>query len=191
MKRKSSPELALILILIIIGVAFYCYDAFVYKENIKTIKGLDKQIEKQNEQLIAAQILDQELSGVARLIQENLAMSMSDDLVKSSAVKFLKDFTTTVNELDIELLSIQPKPGRAGQDDGYLKSTYSIELFCNYKKLGQLINRIEKTDRIIWVDAFEIKTNIDYLKGKDHSRGIDTRTIELELSTITLLKNEI
>lgn len=191
MQRKNPIEVVLILILLLLGVAYYSYDNFVYRSKVQQIKRLDKQIEKENERLIAAQILDQELSAVARLLQENLATSVNDDLVQGSAVSFLKFLTQTLNAIDIELLSIQPKMTKRSKNGDFLETTYNVQIYCNYKKFGQLVNRIEKSDRIIWVRYYEVRSNIDYLLGKDHSRGIDNRVIEMELSTITLLKNEI
>ncbi len=191
MQQKSSNEVILILILILVGVAYYSYDAFIYREKIDKIARLDKDIMRKNDQLIAAQILDQELSGVARLMQVNMATSTSDDLIKGTAVSFLKFLTRTLDEMKIDLLTINPRPTRKAKKDNYLSSAYSVGVYCNYKKFGKLLTEIEKSDRIIWVDSFQIKSNIDYLAGKDHSRGIDKHVIEMELRTITLLKNEI
>lgn len=190
MKDKSSKITTYILLLLLVGVAFYSYDAFVYQAKVKEIIRLNKKILKKNEQLIAAQILDQNLSGVAKLIQSNLAQSDVDPLVTTSAIPFLKFLTRTLDEMEIELLSIQPKPAKKMKKGDYYQHPYVIQIFCNYKKLGRLINRIEKHDRLIRVNSFEVKSNIDYLMGRDHSKGIDTHVIELELATLTLLKKE-
>ncbi|OQY27905.1 MAG: hypothetical protein B6244_09140 [Candidatus Cloacimonetes bacterium 4572_55] len=189
MQKKTPTEAILILLLLLVGIGFYSYDAFVYQKKIEQIHKLDKDIERKNEQLIAAQILDKELSGVATLIQQNLTSPDNREMIKSSAVNFLKFLTHTLDAMKIELLSIQPIVTSKKKKGKYLESSYRVEIFCNYKKMGQLVTKIEKSDRIIRVDSFEVKSNIDYLQGKNHSRGIENRVVELELTTLTLLKS--
>lgn len=190
MEEKSSKEFIFVLILLVIGVAFYSYNSFVYKDKVKQIVKLNKKIEKLNEQLIAAQILDKNLAGVVGLIQSNLATDETDPLITTSVIPFLKFITTTLDEMEIELISIQPQLTKKVKKGNYVESPYEIEVYCNYAKLGKLLNRIEKSDRLVSVNSMEVKSNIDYLLGKDHTKGIDNHVIAIELSTLTLLKKE-
>ncbi len=191
MREKSSNTTVLILLLLLLGVAFYSFDAFIYQAKVKQIVRLNEKIIKKNEQLIAAQILAQDLSGVASLIKANIAESESDPLITTSVIPFLKLLTRTLDELEIDLLSIQPKPSKKAKKSKYVQNPYQIQIFCNYKKLGQFVNKIEKDDRMVRVNEFDLKSNMDYLLGKKHDKGIDNHVIDLELSTLTLLKNEL
>ena len=63
-----------------------------------------------NENLISAQILASQLDRVFTLFQENLALSKVDSLADDANLPFLNNLTDILDELDITLMGIKPKP---------------------------------------------------------------------------------
>ncbi len=71
---------------------------------------LEDEQKELNEQLISAQILANKLDQVYTLFDENLALSKKDSLADDASIPFLKNLTETLNNLEITLLNVKPKP---------------------------------------------------------------------------------
>ena len=90
------------------------------------IKVLEEEQQELNENLISAQILASQLDRVFTLFQENLALSKADSLADDANLPFLNNLTDMLEDLDIKLLGIKPKPRM--DKITYLKAPYIITL---------------------------------------------------------------
>ena len=80
---------ALIMLLVVAG-GFYYYLQFTFKDKPTIVRELDEQIKVENEKLIAAQIIANELKQVTRLIEGNLAQSQRDSPAQDSTLPYCK-----------------------------------------------------------------------------------------------------
>ena len=95
-----------------------------------------------NENLISAQILASQLDRVFTLFQENLALSKMDSLADDANLPFLNNLTDILDDLDITLMGIKPKPREDKRT--YLKAPYLITLECTFEQFGKFLSEIEK-----------------------------------------------
>ena len=182
-----KKNLYLLLMVIFFGFGSYLYFTFVYAEQPRKINRLKNEIKVLNEKLISAQILARELDQVAKLIERNLALSAKDSLAEDASMPFLNFITSEMDLLDIKLLKLDP--GHKINMKEYIKSPYDMSIQCTYEELGKFINRLEKSERLVTVEAFEIDNairKIKAVKGKD--RRADEHEIHLSISTLTLIK---
>lgn len=180
-------NLYMFILVLVFGLGAYFYYSFVYVEQPRKIRKLKSEIEALNEKLISAQILARELDQVAKLIERNLALSAKDSLAEDASIPFLIDVTNIMEELNIKLVKLDPG-NRVNMRD-YLKSPYNMRIECTYEQLGKLINRLEKSERLVTIEGFEIDNAIRKIKdARDKGRKPDTHSIDLMISTLTLIK---
>ncbi len=178
----------LFLTLLFGGGLFYYYRVEYPKLPLE-VKRLNNRIQAKNEKLISAQILAQELDLVARLIDRNLAISNRDSLAQDASLPFLEYITGLLDKHKIMLITLEPSRHRVTQHD-YVKTMYNMTIECNYKRFGKFINDLEKSDRLITVESFEIKNQLGNVEGqKKQRRAVDSHLFELTVSTLTLIKH--
>ena len=61
---------------------------------------------------------------------------------------------------------------------------------CDYEKLGEFINEIESSDRIILINELTIKNNIEKIKSNKKDQNISDQEIEIEIQTVTINKSK-
>ena len=141
-----------------------------------------------NENLISAQILASRLDRVFTLFQENLALSKVDSLADDANLPFLNNLTDILDDLDITLLGIKPKPREDKRT--YLKAPYIITLDCTFEQFGKFLSEIERSPRLITVDEFEVKNGIERIKANTEEEKLIDQEFVVNLSTITLVKSK-
>jgi len=177
----------MLLMVLVFGLGAYFYYTFVYVEQPRKLRRLKTEIQALNEKLISAQILARELDQVAKLIEQNLAVSAKDSLAEDASIPFLNYITQIMEELNITLIKLNPG-SRINMRD-YVKSPYSMRITCTYEELGKFINRLEKSERLVTVEGFEIDNAIRKIKDvKESGRRPDKHDIDLKISTLTLIK---
>ena len=182
-----KKNLYMLIMVLVFGLSAYFYYSFVYVEQPRKIRRLKTEIEALNEKLISAQILARELDQVAKLIEKNLALSARDSLAEDASIPFLIDVTNILEELDIKLIKL--KPGNRVNMRDYLKSPYDLRIECTYEQMGKLINRLEKSERLVTVEGFDIDNAIRKIKdARNKDRNPDNHDIDLMISTLTLIK---
>lgn len=182
-----KKNLYLFLMVLVFGMGAYLYYSFVYVEQPRKLRRLKTEIQALNEKLISAQILARELDQVSKLIEQNLATSAKDSLADDASIPFLNYITGIMEDLEIKLLKLQPS-SRVNMRD-YVKSPYSMRIECTYEELGKFLNRLEKSERLITVEGFEIDNAIRKIKdAKESGRRPDKHNVELRISTLTLIK---
>ena len=149
---------------------------------------LEEEQQELNENLISAQILASQLDRVFTLFQENLALSKSDSLADDANLPFLNNLTDMLDELEVKLLGIKPKP-RVDKIT-YFKAPYLITLECTFDQFGKFLSEVERSPRLISVDEFEVKNGIERIKANTEEEKLMEQEFVVNLSTITLVKSK-
>ncbi|NQT33581.1 type 4a pilus biogenesis protein PilO [bacterium] len=183
MKRN----IILLLILVLFGGSAWGYYTYKYDKYPQIIREFDRDIEVSDEKLISAQIIHQQLDLVAKLIERNLATSKNDSLAEDANLPFLGYITGIINDLDIKLIKLEPGKKSARLD--YVRTPYTLTIRASYRKLGKFINRMEKSERLITVEQFEVDNAIRK-SGAAMEKDADpaAHDLVLRISTLTLIK---
>ena len=174
--------------LIFLSLSFWLSASFLIGEKPFEIRVLEEEQQEINENLISAQILASQLDRVFTLFQENLALSKADSLADDASLPFLNNLTDMLEDLDIKLLGIKPKP-RIDKIT-YFKAPYIITLECSYDQFGKFLTEIERSPRLITIDEFEVKNGIERIKANTDEERLLFQEFVVSLSTITLVKSK-
>ena len=174
--------------LIVLSLSYWLSASFLIGEKPFEIRVLEEEQQELNENLISALILASQLDRVFTLFQENLALSKADSLADDASLPFLNNLTDMLEDLDIKLLGIKPKP-RIDKIT-YFKAPYIITLECSYDQFGKFLTEIERSPRLITIDEFEVKNGIERIKANTDEERLLFQEFVVNLSTITLVKSK-
>ena len=174
--------------LVLLTVSFWVSSSFLIGDKPFKIQLLEEEQAELNENLISAQILASQLDRVFTLFQENLALSKADSLADDANLPFLNNLTDMLDDLDIKLLGIKPKPRIDKMT--YFKAPYIITLECTFDQFGKFLSEIERSPRLITVDEFEVKNGIERIKANTDEEKLVYQEFLVNLSTITLVKSK-
>jgi len=174
--------------LVLLTISYWASASVLIGEKPFEIRLLEEEQEELNENLISAQILASQLDRVFTLFQENLALSKADSLADDANLPFLNSLTDILDDLDIKLLGIKPKP-RVDKIT-YFKAPYIITLECTFEQFGMFLSEIERSPRLITVDEFEVKNGIERIKANTEEEKLLEQEFVVNLSTITLVKSK-
>jgi len=174
--------------LVLLTISYWASASVLIGEKPFEIRLLEEEQEELNENLISAQILASQLDRVFTLFQENLALSKADSLADDANLPFLNRLTDILDDLDIKLLGIKPKP-RVDKIT-YFKAPYLITLECTFEQFGMFLSEIERSPRLITVDEFEVKNGIERIKTNTEEEKLLEQEFVVNLSTITLVKSK-
>jgi len=160
---------------------------FIIDDKKNILYNLESEHQSVNEKYITAQILSKSLENVYTIFEKNLSSSIEDDVNKESSMKFLKNITDIMEKYNIKLNQIIP--GKKIKKSSMIHIPYKIQFVCDYEKLGQFINEIESSDRLILIDELLIKNNIEKIKS-NKDQDISNLNIELTIKTITINKSK-
>ena len=174
--------------LLILSLSYWISSSFIIGDKPFQITLLEDEETELNENLISAQILASQLDRVFTLFQENLALSKMDSLADDANLPFLNNLTDILDDLDITLMGIKPKPREDKRT--YLKAPYLITLECTFEQFGKFLSEIERSPRLITVDEFEVKNGIERIKANTEEDKLIDQEFVVALSTITLVKSK-
>ena len=174
--------------LVLLTLSYWASASVLIGEKPFEIRLLEEEQEELNENLISAQILASQLDRVFTLFQENLALSKADSLADDANLPFLNSLTDILDDLDIKLLGIKPKP-RVDKIT-YFKAPYIITLECTFEQFGLFLSEVERSPRLITVDEFEVKNGIERIKANTEEEKLLEQEFVVNLSTITLVKSK-
>jgi len=174
--------------LLILSLSYWIISSFMIGDKPFQITLLEDEETELNENLISAQILASQLDRVFTLFQENLALSKMDSLADDANLPFLNNLTDILDDLDITLMGIKPKPREDKRT--YLKAPYLITLECTFEQFGKFLSEIERSPRLITVDEFEVKNGIERIKANTEEDKLIDQEFVVALSTITLVKSK-
>jgi len=185
-----KKNLILLAIALIFGGGFWLYYNMEYLNFPSRITNLERTLRAENEKLISAEILAQEMQLVSELIEKNLATSSQDSLAEDASMPFLNYVTEILQDLDIKLITLEPKKRRTQVD--YIKTPYSMAVECSYNEFGKLLTRLEKSERLITVESFLVDNGFRKAASlkQDKGRAAEDRLFEMEISTLTLIKRQ-
>ncbi len=104
-------------------------------------------------QLATAKILHENLNHVRELVFENMDFTAQTDTI-SHQRRFFEFLTECVNDLKLQLISIEPvRPEAKGRIITY---GYNLELEGDFFSLGELCAKFENSRRIVALDNFEV-----------------------------------
>ena len=174
--------------LLILSLSYWVSSSFMIGDKPFQITLLEDEETELNENLISAQILASQLDRVFTLFQENLALSKMDSLADDANLPFLNNLTDILDDLDITLMGIKPKPREDKRT--YLKAPYLITLECTFEQFGKFLSEIERSPRLVTVDEFEVNNGIDRIKANTEEDKLIDQEFVVALSTITLVKSK-
>ena len=177
--------------LILLGITaggFYYFQRYVYRPKPVKVRELDRQIQQENEKLIAAQIIANELKQVTKLIEGNLAQSARDSLAEDASLPFMNQVTDIMRDHDIHVVSIQPGARRNFAD--YVSTPYTLEVETSYKSLVNFLNDMEKSNRLVTVDRVDLESSVKRVQSLAKSGNYEKRPMTITLSTLTLIKHK-
>ena len=174
--------------MILLTVSYWLTASILIGDKPFEIRVLEEEQQELNENLISAQILASQLDRVFTLFQENLALSKADSLADDASLPFLNNLTDVLEELDIKLLGIKPKP-RIDKIT-YFKAPYIVTLECSYDQFGKFLSELERSPRLITIDEFEVKNGIERIKANTDEEKLIYQEFVVNLSTITLVKSK-
>ena len=174
--------------LVLLTISYWVSASVLIGDKPFEIRLLEEEQEELNENLISAQILASQLDRVFTLFQENLALSKADSLADDANLPFLNSLTDILDDLDIKLLGIKPKP-RVDKIT-YFKAPYLITLECTFEQFGLFLSEVERSPRLITVDEFEVKNGIERIKTNTEEEKLLEQEFVVNLSTITLVKSK-
>ena len=174
--------------MILLTLSYWVSASLLIGEKPFEIRVLEEEQQELNENLISAQILASQLDRVFTLFQENLALSKADSLADDASLPFLDNLTDMLEDLDIKLLGIKPKP-RIDKIT-YFKAPYIITLECSYDQFGKFLSELERSPRLITIDEFEVKNGIERIKANTEEEKLIYQEFVVNLSTITLVKSK-
>jgi len=172
----------------LVSAGFYYYQKLVYNPKPAQVKELDRIIQQENEKLIAAQIIANELKHVTRLIEGNLAQSARDSLAEDASLPFMDQVTDILRNYGIDLVSIQP--GNKKNMADYLQIPYTLEVETSYKSLVGFLNDMEKNNRLVTVDRMDLNSTVKRVQALAKQGKYEKRPMTITLSTLTLLKHK-
>tara|TARA_Y100000588_G_C14080126_1_gene849810 strand:- start:288 stop:863 length:576 start_codon:yes stop_codon:yes gene_type:complete len=173
------------LIYIILNLSF---SNLIIENKKNKIYNLETKHKTVNEKFITAQILSKSLENVYTIFETNLAMSKNDIKNKEASMEFLKYLTDIMEKYNIKLNQIIP--GKKTSKGSLTNIPYDIHIVCDYEKLGEFINEIESSDRIILINELTIKNNIEKIKSNKKDQNISDQEIEIEIQTVTINKSK-
>ena len=174
--------------MILLTISYWLTASILIGDKPFEIRVLEEEQQELNENLISAQILARQLDRVFTLFQENLALSKADSLADDASLPFLNNLTDVLEDLDIKLLGIKPKP-RIDKIT-YFKAPYIVTLECSYDQFGKFLSELERSPRLITIDEFEVKNGIERIKANTDEEKLIYQEFVVNLSTITLVKSK-
>lgn len=182
-----TRNIILFAVLVFLGAAFWIQSTIMYGGKPDQFLNTQAELEELNEQLITAQILSKKLDRVYTLFERNLALSRRDSLAEDASLPFLNTLTQNLEHLGIKLLNLEPRP--RVESGRYIEAPYRLTIRCTFEQFGQLVTDLEKSPRLIDIEEFRLRNPIERIRRAETTEDLNTPTIEMEINTITLVKN--
>jgi Tfp pilus assembly protein PilO len=177
-----------LMMLAVAGLGFYYYQKLGYAPLPAKVRALDREIQQENEKLIAAEIIANELKQVTRLIEGNLAQSARDSLAEDASLPFMNQITDILRHYDIDLQTIAP--GHRKNFADYIQTPYSMEVMTSYKSLVSFLNDVERSYRLVTVDNLELTSSVKKVQALAKNGELEKRPMKITMSTLTLIKHK-
>ncbi len=165
--------------------SFFIENSFFVSSKPAKIRKLEKTSKSTQERYNAASILSSELKRMYNIFEVNLA-TKTNMIDKEASIEFLESLTDIIEELNIAVLSI--KPQKKTKKGKYTYIPYEVDIRCSYEQFGKLVNKLETNDKLIQVESFKLKNNVEKVSKRKGLKDLMNHNIELELTTISINK---
>jgi Tfp pilus assembly protein PilO len=182
-KHKQTAALGMYCIIAISVIAIFASFGLSRRQRGR-IAASREEITLLRQRLLSARITNSRLDAVKKLLSENLAISQIDSRARGASMPFLRALTRVLDELAITLVSLEP--GDPVRETRFVKTPYTISIRCTYEQLCHLVNKMEKSPRLIAVKGIAVDNSIESYLNRT-MRGI--ADIELGIETLTLVRN--
>lgn len=152
------------------------------------LRRLDKHLRVEQEKLNSAQILNSNLDRVATLIHRNLAASTKDSLATDASLPFMNEMINLTRQLDIELTGLEA--GKRKNEKHFTRTPYTLNVRTTYKKFGELVTILEKSDRLVNIDGMRIRNDMNMLTRARNLEDLEKHDFSIHLHTLTLIKSK-
>jgi hypothetical protein len=190
--RDNLIYLAAFLILLAGNYFYYTSSVVPQPERMRELKA---QIQEKNKQLLAAQILSEKREGITLLIKNNLIENPNDSLAEKASVPFLQFLTSTMDALDIRLVTLNPLEVIGKEDTMSIRQKetlqvpYEMKIIASYEELGKFLDVLEKSPHLIKVASFTVSNEIDQTSFSEEILGKPRQhQVNLQVNTIAILK---
>jgi Tfp pilus assembly protein PilO len=95
--------------------------------------------------------------------------------------------TDLLRQMNVRLIKIEP--GQRINMADYIKTPYSLEVETSYANMVNFLNRLEKSERLVTVEEFELSNSIKRTEESMKRGGFDQRPMSITISTLTFLKH--
>jgi len=178
----KNKYLILMFIMILSSASYVFWNVNMVNTHLSKMRKVDKDIKEEQQKLNSAQVLNEELKEVSKVILNSITKEKSYDTTEVNA--FVKKLADLADKNQILINSISPKP--VSNATHLIEQTYTLELNCEYLQLGRFLTELESFDNIMKVKTLDVKPTGD---NKDQDPTVATRyRITLELSTFKILK---
>ena len=182
MKRN----IILLSIFLIFLIGSYFQHSFM-NSKLERLLDLKAEQKKVNEKFISADLLSKNLNKVLDLFNENLALTANDSKNDEASMPFLDNLTDLFVNLGIEVIDIKPvSKEKRGSKNTYIP--YKLELRCSFQEFANLVNDLEKNDRLIVIDEFRFFSNAQKLSKMKDPESVMNHKVSLVISAVTLNK---
>jgi hypothetical protein len=147
-----------IFIIIALGLflLFLVMDWVFYQPSADKLGELNQAIAESQSQAFGYLIPAKQMENIQALIVQNTITGAEDSGVENQVSEHLGRLTGNLKELNIELLSITPKEMR--QQQGFMTSSYVMELHCDYHQFRQLLEVVENSLDLTEITNFQLVT---------------------------------
>lgn len=190
--RDNLIYLAAFLILLAGNYFYYTSTVVPQPERMRQLKA---EIQEKNKQLLAAQILSEKREGITSLIKNNLIENPNDSLTEKASVPFLQFLTSTMDALDIRLVTLNPLEVIGKEDTMTIRQKetlqvpYEMKIIASYEELGKFLDILEKSPHLIKVANFTVSNEIDQTSFSEEILGKPRQhQVNLQVNTIAILK---
>jgi hypothetical protein len=156
LEKKAMSKKIFYIIIASLFILFLIEDWMLYRPSAKKLEELNQAIAQSQSQALGHLIPTKQLEEIQELVAQNTIRITSDTGAEGQASEHLGRLTSNLKELNIELLSITPREVK--QQQGYITSSYLMELRCDYHQFRQLLEIIEKSYDLIHITSFQLVT---------------------------------
>ena len=142
-------------------------------------------LNERNNKLIIRQLIEKQLDRVVDLFNHNLALTKDDSKLDSYNTDFRARLSKILSELNIENKGIKQETAIKKSSITYIP--YELQIKCTFEEFSELINALEKNERIIVVNKFRFSGNVKKItKFKKNPEDIMRHDVALDIATVTL-----
>ena len=166
--------------------------SIIFKNQIESkitgLTDLQKDQTKLTEKINNQNLFKENLKRVLRLFTTNLVENEAKAKKLDIELEFEKNLSGKLTALGIYVDTIKPRSMSDNRGGNVYKQYDLILKNCTFKQFADLINLLEKDERIIIIDDFRFSSSIEKIA---RNQNIMEHNVTLTISTVSLIKKTI